>query len=102
MKLYSHTSAKLWASVLMTAFLLTACVIPPQLPAPTGRGIPVPQTTHEQAPSTVSATQAQLLATLPNLGAAPELTNETWFNSEALKLMDLRGKVVMVEFWTYG
>jgi len=33
---------------------------------------------------------------------APEITNETWLNSEPLRLVDLRGKVVMVEFWTFG
>ena len=33
---------------------------------------------------------------------APEFTNETWINSEPLRLKDLRGKVVLIEFWTYG
>ena len=34
--------------------------------------------------------------------AAPEISNEIWLNSERLQLSDLRGKVVMVEFWTFG
>ena len=33
---------------------------------------------------------------------APEFTNDTWINSEPLRLNDLRGKVVLIEFWTYG
>ena len=33
---------------------------------------------------------------------APEITNDTWLNSQPLHLEDLRGKVVMVEFWTFG
>lgn len=33
---------------------------------------------------------------------APEITNPVWLNSEPLRLADLRGKVVMVEFWTFG
>ena len=33
---------------------------------------------------------------------APEFTNGTWINSEPLRLKDLRGKVVLIEFWTYG
>ncbi len=33
---------------------------------------------------------------------APEINNETWLNSERLRLADLKGKVVMVEFWTFG
>ena len=33
---------------------------------------------------------------------APDITNPTWLNSEPLRLADLKGKVVMVEFWTFG
>ena len=33
---------------------------------------------------------------------APELTAETWLNSEPLTIEELRGKVVLVEFWTYA
>jgi thiol-disulfide isomerase/thioredoxin len=40
---------------------------------------------------------------LPDLGPAPELTNETWLNVDApLRLADLRGKVVLLEMWTFG
>ncbi|HSL41787.1 MAG TPA: redoxin domain-containing protein [Anaerolineales bacterium] len=43
------------------------------------------------------------LASLPDLGLAPELTNDTWLNVDAhLRLSDLRGKVVLVEMWTFG
>ena len=43
------------------------------------------------------------LAALPDLGTAPELTNATWLNVDApLRLADLRGKVVIVEMWTFG
>jgi hypothetical protein len=34
--------------------------------------------------------------------AAPEITGGPWINSEALSLAALKGRVVLVEFWTYG
>ena len=49
-----------------------------------------------------TAEQLELLARLRPQGEAPELLNEVWLNSEPLKLADLRGNVVLVEFWTYG
>ncbi|MDH3225857.1 MAG: cytochrome c biogenesis protein DipZ [Thermoleophilia bacterium] len=40
---------------------------------------------------------------LPNAGPAPELRGiSAWFNSEPLQLAELRGKVVLVDFWTYS
>jgi len=42
-------------------------------------------------------------ASLPDLGLAPELTNEVWLNVDApLRLADLRGKVVAIDMWTFG
>ena len=43
------------------------------------------------------------LSNLPDLGSAPELTNEVWLNVDApLRLADLRGKVVAIDMWTFG
>ena len=33
---------------------------------------------------------------------APDLAAGDWINSEPLKLKDLRGHVVLIEFWTFG
>jgi hypothetical protein len=33
---------------------------------------------------------------------APEIAGGPWINSEPLSLASLRGRVVLVEFWTYG
>jgi hypothetical protein len=33
---------------------------------------------------------------------APEITAEHWINSKPLTLDSLKGRVVLVEFWTYG
>ncbi len=63
-------------------------------------------------PAAANASQATLLADaqgLPVLGQAPEFTEtEDWFNTGAggdantpLSLASLRGRVVLVDFWTY-
>jgi len=42
-------------------------------------------------------------ASYPDLGPAPELTNDTWLNVDApLRLADLRGTVVAIDMWTFG
>ena len=69
---------------------------------PTTPATPAPAATAESGSSAVTPEQAALLAKLRPQGDAPELLNETWLNSEPLKLADLRGQVVIVEFWTYG
>jgi len=51
-------------------------------------------------PPTVTSVPA---ASLPDLGPAPDFTNELWLNSDRpLNLASLQGKVVLVEFWTFG
>ncbi len=41
--------------------------------------------------------------TLPDLGPAPEFTKlGPWHNSQPLDAEDLKGKVVLVDFWTYS
>lgn len=45
--------------------------------------------------------EAKIIAV--NYGAAPELTNETWLNTEKpLRLANLRGNVVLIHMWTFG
>ena len=52
---------------------------------------------------TATLTEPESRASLPDLGPAPELTNETWLNVDApLRLADLRGKVVAIDMWTFG
>ncbi|HEV8289329.1 MAG TPA: redoxin domain-containing protein [Candidatus Norongarragalinales archaeon] len=33
---------------------------------------------------------------------APDITSSDWLNSKPLRLKDLHGKVVLVDFWTFG
>ena len=55
-------------------------------------------------PSDADSLQAAANPTpLPVMWVAPELTNEVWLNvEEPLRLADLRGKVVLLEMWTFG
>jgi hypothetical protein len=39
---------------------------------------------------------------IPPGKAVPELAAGAWINSEPLTLQKLRGRVVLVDFWTYG
>jgi len=39
---------------------------------------------------------------LSNGAAAPDIAGENWINSKPLNITDLKGRVVLVEFWTYG
>jgi hypothetical protein len=56
------------------------------------------QTTPQQA-----TPESQEALSLNSSGLAPELTNEVWINSvEPLRLADLRGKVILLEMWTFG
>lgn len=44
-----------------------------------------------------------LVTAQPQTGqTAPDLTGGPWINSDPLTLAGLRGRVVLVEFWTYG
>jgi len=43
------------------------------------------------------------VASLPDLGPAPELTNDTWLNVDSpLRLAHLHGNVVLIDMWTFG
>jgi thiol-disulfide isomerase/thioredoxin len=60
--------------------------------------------------ATYSATTAEMprgraapLAVAAAEETAPDFTGiSNWFNSKPLSIADLRGKVVLVDFWTYG
>lgn len=40
---------------------------------------------------------------LYDYGPAPELSNDVWLNTDQpLRLAGLRGKVVLIDMWTYG
>ena len=46
--------------------------------------------------------QSAAMADVPAGGPAPEISGESWINSPPLSLAALRGKVALVEFWTFA
>jgi thiol-disulfide isomerase/thioredoxin len=50
----------------------------------------------------LSNVEADTLVTAAKAPAAPEFARGDWINSDPLTLNKLRGRVVLVEFWTFG
>jgi hypothetical protein len=66
-----------------------------------------PQSTSDSTPPRAIGSEledeSQPSPVLPNHGPAPELTNKVWLNTDQpLRLVDLRGEVVLLEMWTFG
>ncbi|TQF31459.1 thioredoxin family protein [Bradyrhizobium sp. UNPA324] len=78
-------------SAALIGMAVTGAVIP-GLCDEAARATPV--VTADAAPIQVAAASQQ---------SAPDFAGiNTWFNSKPLSLTELRGKVVLVDFWTYG
>jgi thiol-disulfide isomerase/thioredoxin len=59
--------------------------------------------TEEDANADTDESKARDVLIAPRLAArAPALAPGTWINSDPLKLDALRGRVVIVDFWTFG
>jgi|SRR5947209_5119023 len=68
---------------------------------------------HGAAPSSVNSFLSSSEANTPDAARdrllaaesaarAPDLSQGTWINSDPLKITGLRGRVVLVDFWTFG
>ncbi len=68
------------------------------VPEPIGQATSQPMANATQPPAEVA-----FRADLPDLGVAAELNNEVWLNTDRpLRLSELRGKVVLLDMWTFG
>jgi cytochrome c biogenesis protein CcdA/thiol-disulfide isomerase/thioredoxin len=115
---YSQFVAKKIPNVNLAASLECSSTVTDRLPEVTGhkaKFVPKSGASDCEGSSTSKvhvaprdASQATLLAAaraLPDLGTAPEFTEtEDWFNTpgdQPLTLSSLRGRVVLIDFWTY-
>jgi hypothetical protein len=88
---------QLWMACIV--LVLAGCISAESPPLVLNDALPPTPTRGE--PPMPTATAAPV--TLPVLGDAPPIENDVWLNADApLTLADLRGKVVLVEFWTFG
>ncbi|MDX1613654.1 MAG: hypothetical protein R3300_05040 [Candidatus Promineifilaceae bacterium] len=69
-----------------------------------GWGLGLAACSGSSSPVTEPSTPTPLSAAmLPDLGPAPDFNNKVWLNTEQpLTLAALRGRAILVEFWTFG
>ncbi|MFN8374348.1 MAG: SH3 domain-containing protein [Anaerolineae bacterium] len=101
---------KFFVSVLLTPLLVgctlasaSAPVVEP-VPTATASARPVTSSPFATTIPTIpfTPTEDRNMASLAQYGIAPELNNSAWFNSDVpLRLADVRGQVVLLEFWTF-
>jgi len=100
---------------LVLGLLLSACQTTTPAPSPIETAAPPAGTAAptDQPPAQAPTVQATDTVAPPpadappvpdsDYGPAPEIDTDVWLNTDVpLRLGDLRGQVIIVEFWTYG
>ena len=88
------THPTLWKAFIMKAtWLLLAAILTSAIGAPIETFADDKRVVQQMTPAAV---QLPIEGTLPSLGSATE-----WLNSQPLTAAGLRGKVVLIDFWTY-
>lgn len=85
-------------AVISAAMIMTSCGMSGSITAEGNKEGPTPS-----SPTKIVLPTPESDIELPVLGVAPELTNDVWLNSESpLRLADLEGRVILIDFWTFG
>ncbi len=79
-----------------------AATLPPATLESTSVTVPTTLPVEPTIEAPIVEQEATVAVALPNTPVAPPITNEVWLNSEVLTAEDLRGKVVLIDFWTFG
>ena len=100
-------SMKRWLLLPVLAVLLVSCAgnaaVAVTAVSPTNTpSLPISQSPNTPlSPSPMPTDPPQV--NLPDLGAAPEIENTVWINAdEPVTITSQRGKVILLEFWTFG
>jgi thiol-disulfide isomerase/thioredoxin len=87
----------------LSVIFLTACSALPSSQstsaAPFQKAAPTSTPMTQSSPSPTP--QATHSTDYPDLGKAPEIAGDVWINSAPLRLADLKGKVVLMDMWTF-
>ncbi len=92
--------------ILTVIIIVVASVAVVRIAKLRGRGYGSPASHAPVAKSNVAATVSDFppdtLVVAANAPVAPAFAEGTWINSDPIALEKLRGRVVLVEFWTFG
>ncbi|NKQ37614.1 MAG: hypothetical protein HF973_18625 [Chloroflexi bacterium] len=96
---------KRWLLLPILAFLAAGCAgsgtgVAPPANAPISQS---PNLPISQSPTNTPMPTELPPVDLPDLGEAPEIENTVWINAdEPVTIASQRGKVILLEFWTFG
>jgi thiol-disulfide isomerase/thioredoxin len=90
-------------ALVLVAGLFAASRWPRQSTPNQSTAAPASQMSDDERRSAVgSDTKRDILIAERDARPAPQIASGEWINSEPLKLETLRGRVVLVDFWTFG
>ena len=95
---------RLTAVLIPLILMITACT-PAEAPVQEAVVTAPPELALTDLPTTPPVPTVEIVEEimLPDLGNAPEITNDVWINADApVTLASQQGKVVLIEFWTFG